>query len=112
MSEVAQSNMVNQQEIFRVVWLWNLFLPSYSTKLTSIELRNENVENRLNRIEGEILSLRKIRGSIDTMESRTKKLDDDKKSVKFELKNLESNVSSLGESSVQLKKRQKQIGPQ
>lgn len=31
------------------------------------------------------------------MESRARKLDDDVKSVKFECKNLESNVSSLGE---------------
>uniref|UniRef100_K1PNL1 Uncharacterized protein n=1 Tax=Magallana gigas TaxID=29159 RepID=K1PNL1_MAGGI len=68
-----------------------------NTKLTSIELKNDNLENRLNTIEGEILSLREIRGSIDAMESRAKKLDNDVKSVKSEFKNLETNVSSLGE---------------
>lgn len=51
----------------------------------------------MNTIEGEILSLREIRGSIDAMESRAKKLDNDVKSVKSEFKNLETNVSSLGE---------------
>lgn len=63
----------------------------------SIELKNDNLENCLNMIEGEILFLREIWGFIDVMEFCVKKLDNDVKSVKFEFKNLEINVSFLGE---------------
>lgn len=63
----------------------------------SIELKNDNLENCLNIIEGEILFLREIWGFIDVMEFCVKKLDNDVKSVKFEFKNLEINVSFLGE---------------
>lgn len=60
-------------------------------------LKNDNLENCLNIIEGEILFLREIWGFIDVMEFCVKKLDNDVKSVKFEFKNLEINVSFLGE---------------
>lgn len=66
-------------------------------KFMSIELKNDNLENCLNMIEGEILFLREIWGFIDVMEFCVKKLDNDVKSVKFEFKNLEINVSFLGE---------------
>lgn len=66
------------------------------SKLSSIELKNKNLDARLFTIEAKINSLDQLHGTLDSMKMQFNRLEEETKSTKRDLKALDSNMDSLG----------------
>ena len=95
---IAESHFIIYGQINEKVTLESThsLLIQTNLKLTNIGLKNDSLESRLSTIEKEIIALNEIRGSLVTDKSRVNRLNIDVSSVQSDLRNLESNVSALG----------------
>jgi DNA repair ATPase RecN len=67
-----------------------------NSKLTNIEIKNNSLETRFTEIERKMVSMNEIQGALDTLNSKVSVIDNILNTAAKEFKELESNVSALG----------------
>jgi hypothetical protein len=93
-SEVGADNNEAQNEI--TLESIHSLLTQMNSKLTNIEIKNNSLETRLTEIERKIVSINEIQGALDTLNSKVSVIDNGLNTATKEFKDLESNVSALG----------------